>query len=77
MKTVIIDRAFEGYPDADDKPGTQFTTSEKPIEVPDEFADMIVGKGLAHFATSSAPAPSIVGPPAAVESHSEKPEGEA
>ena len=55
MKTVSITQAFEGYPVADDA-GVHFAVTNNPVEVPDAFADLIVGKGLAEFATARAPA---------------------
>ncbi len=66
MKTVIITQAFEGYPVADDQ-GVHFAVADKPVEVPDAFADLVVRKGLAEFPTGdrAAAVPAVAAAPAA------------
>jgi len=50
---VKIDIAFDGYPNGDDKQGVHFAVGET-IDVSDDFGTLIVGKGLAHAAESTA-----------------------
>lgn len=54
MKKIIIEKAFEGWPDqsedARSRPGQKFSPSPEPVEVPDDFADDAVAKGLASLA---------------------------
>lgn len=54
MKQVIVLREFEGYPNGDDKAAVSFAVTGKPVDVPDDFADMIVGKGLARAVDGAA-----------------------
>jgi hypothetical protein len=44
MKTVVIDAGFTGYPAGKKR---HFAIGEEP-ELSNEFADLIIGKGLAH-----------------------------
>ena len=48
MKTVTISEPFEGYPDGAEEGSMPATyTAGQVVDVPDEFADLIVGRGLA------------------------------
>ena len=49
---IRINEAFEGYPDGTDKSRT-FYKAGQVVEVPDEFAKLVIGKG---HATADAPA---------------------
>ena len=51
MKTVHITEPFTGYPNGKDK--RDFAVGEEP-ELSNEYADLIVGKGLARGLTSRA-----------------------
>lgn len=51
MKTIHITEAFAGYPNGKNK--RDFAVGEEP-ELSNEYADLIVGKGLGREITSKA-----------------------
>ncbi len=54
---VLIECEFDGYPNGDKAAPVTFKPGEKPVDVPDDFGEMIVKKGLARAASSSAASP--------------------
>lgn len=57
MKTVEIMAGFTGYPNGKDK--RHFAKGESP-ELANDFADLIVGKGLAREKPATTPTPKAV-----------------
>lgn len=53
MKQIIVMREFQGYPDGDDKAPVTFAVTDTAVDVPAEFAEMVIGKGLARAAEGS------------------------
>ena len=64
MKTVTILASFDGYPDGAVEGSRRASYAEGcEVEVPDDFGDLVTGKGLAR-AASAAPTPTQAAPPA-------------